>query len=108
MLEVKPDGSISLTRGDTGIFNLALVDSDGNQYVPHEGDRIVFSMAKAPGDEVILQKDVDMGTMQLRLDPEDTKSLDFATYSYDLQLTDYLDNVTTVLLSKIKFTKEVG
>ena len=49
-----------------------------------------------------------MDTMQLRLDPEDTKSLDFATYSYDLQLTDYLDNVTTVLLSRIKFTKEVG
>ena len=68
----------------------------------------MFSMAKAPGDEVILQKDVDMDTMQLRLDPEDTKSLDFATYSYDLQLTDYLDNVTTVLLSRIKFTKEVG
>ena len=97
-----------ITRGDTGIFHLSLADSEGEPYVPVVGDVITFSMATKPGEEVLLQKDIPYDTMDLVLEPEDTKDFPFKTYQYDIQVTDGEGRVSTVLLAKITFGKEIG
>ena len=108
MLAVDEQGNIQLTRGDTGLIHLSLTDSEGEPYNPSDGDTITFSMAKKPGDTVLLQKDIPYDTMDLVLEPADSKELGFATYAYDIQVTDAEERVSTVILAKITFTKEVG
>ena len=107
MIEI--DGNvISLTRGDSAAFVLDLEDEHGDPYIPNEGDVIRFAMSKTYGvDEPLIRKEVDHDTMQVELDPEDTKNLAFGTYVYDIELTDESGHVATILLSKLKLTKEV-
>lgn len=108
MLSVDGSGNIKLTRGDTGTFEIALKAPDGSDYVPGAEDEIVFSMAKQAGSEVLLQKTIPTDTMILRLDPEDSKPFGFETFVYDIQVTDSEGRVSTVLMGKITFTKEIG
>lgn len=107
MIEVD-DNVISLTRGDSAAFVLDLEDENGDPYVPNPGDVIRFAMSKTYGvDEPLIRKEVDHETMQVELEPEDTKHLAFGNYVYDIELTDESGHVTTILLSKLKLTKEV-
>ena len=87
--------TITLTRGDTFITNITL-KRDGSTYTPVNGDRIRFAM-KSPemnarktawtDDTVLVEKAIPYNTMQLKLDPEDTKELDFGQYRYDIEIT---------------------
>lgn len=99
--------SISMTRGDTGIFNINLKDADGNEYTPVEGDSLIFAMAKKYGEEVLLQKNIPMDTLILKLNPEDTNSLNAGSYVYEVQFTSSDGDVSTIILSKFELTKDV-
>ena len=104
----KETNKISLTRGDSATFLVELVDDKDEPYTPQDGDVIRFAMDKRFGvEEPLLVKYVDTETMSIYIQPEDTKHLDFGTYVYDIELTDQTGSVTTVLLGKIKLTKEV-
>ena len=52
-------------------------------------------------------KDIPIGTMVLKLEPEDTKPLRFAKYHYDIEFTDIFGDVTTVLEADFIVAKEV-
>ena len=100
---------IIMTRGDTLITDIAIQDSDGNPFEPAPTDTLRFALKKDYNDrKVLIYKDIPIETMQLRLESEDTKSLDQpGTYYYDIQLT-YGDGVVaTVISSILKLTQEV-
>lgn len=98
---------ITLTRGDTGIFNIDLKDGEGEDYTPQEGDKLEFAMAKNYDSEVIIYKIIPMDTLILRLDHEDTKDLEIGKYVYEVQFTSSQGDVSTIILSTIKITKDV-
>lgn len=82
--------TITLTRGDTFKCQVALTDAEGNPYEPTEGDVIRFAVKRScndPDRELLINKEIDLETMILTLDPEDTKTMDFGEYVYDMQLT---------------------
>lgn len=109
MFYTDSNNNIYLTRGDTGIFTVALTDGDGQPYIPEAGDTIRFAMAKkfGAGADVLLNKPFPADTLTLEIEPEDTKSLPFGEYVYDIELTDGDGHVSTVIIAKIKLTNEV-
>lgn len=109
MFEVDSNNNIYLTRGDTGIFTVNLFDCDGNPYTPEPGDTIRFAMAKKFGasSDVLVNKEFPADTLTLEIQPQDTKSLAFGDYVYDIELTDTSGHVSTVIIAKIQLTKEV-
>lgn len=109
MFEVDGNNNIYITRGDTGIFTISLIDGDGNPYVPEPEDTIRFAMAKkfGAGADVLVNKSFPADTLTLELEPEDTKNLAFGDYVYDIELTDADGHVSTVIIAKITLTKEV-
>lgn len=93
---------ITMTRGDTVIIDLALSQEDGTPYVPEEGDSIRFAVKKDYCDEeALIIKDIPTESLQLRIDPEDTKPLCMGArrgiYKYDIQLTKANGIVDTVI-----------
>ncbi len=87
--------TITLTRGDTFVTTISLKRGSAT-YTPVYGDTIRFAL-KDPDmnarktawvdDTVLINKDIPINTMELKLDPEDTKELDFGQYRYDMQIT---------------------
>lgn len=112
MLEVDSNYNISLTRGDTGIFNISLKDANGDPYTPVEGDVLRFAMAKKykelySGENALILKNIPIETCILELEPDDTKFLDYGSYVYDVEFTDTDGHVSTIISAKMKLTKEV-
>lgn len=101
--------TITLTRGDTFIADVEILDANGEIYVPGNGDSIRFAMKENYTDEdPLVVKDIPITTMRLELQPEDTKYLSFKTYVYDIQLTTADGRVDTFIeKAKIKLTEEV-
>lgn len=90
------DGTtITMTRGDTVIITVAM--KRGSQtYTPQEGDVIRFAVKRAilnrgetayVDQEPLIRKVIPNDTQELRLNPDDTKSLAFGTYAYDIEIT---------------------
>lgn len=101
--------SIKLTRGDTFKAHIILTDSEGNTYEPTEGDSIRFALKKAYRDkECLIQKEIPIDTLLLKLEPEDTKHLNFGDYVYDIELTKANGDVDTFITkAKLTLTEEV-
>ena len=101
--------TITLTRGDTFIALISITQSDGNPYVPNEGDSVRFAMKRGYEDEEpLLVKDIPIVTMKLILDSADTKMLPFGKYVYDIQLTKATGEVDTFITKgTMKLTEEV-
>ena len=100
---------ISLTRGDTFNAKVSITDSEGAAYVPNEGDKIRFAMKKNYDDEEpLLLINIPIDTMILVITPEDTKSLEFGKYVYDIELTKANGDVDTFIAkARIDLTEEV-
>lgn len=107
MLYIDEDQNISLTRGDTGIFHIILQNKDGEAYTPQEGDSLRFALGKSWGKDTILTKQIPLDSCVLELLPEDTKSLDFKKYKYDIEFTNAAGQVSTILLGEFIVDKEV-
>lgn len=89
---------ITLTRGDTLKVNVSITTSSGEEYIPEEGDRIRFALKKDVLDEEpLILKEIPIDTLVLQLNPEDTKSLPFDKYVYDLELTKASGEVDTFI-----------
>jgi hypothetical protein len=101
--------TIFLTRGDTFKAMLTINNPDGSVYTPVEGDTIRFALKENIEDEeCLILRDIPIDTMLLVLYPEDTKSLEFGSYVYDIQLTKANGDVDTfITASKLKLTAEV-
>lgn len=101
--------TITLTRGDTFIATISLKEGSST-YTPVEGDSVRFAL-KDPqmnaqktawmDDTVLINKEIPIDTMQLKLDPEDTKELDFGQYRYDMEITFSNGDVDTFIENAI-------
>lgn len=95
---------ISITRGDSAQITLTIRDRvTGKPFVPGADDRLTFTVKRAVTDkEVLITKTLDNGIIRQESDclllllPEDTVSLPFGTYRYDVELvlvSGYTDTV---------------
>lgn len=100
---------IKLTRGDTFVCDIKMTKQDGYPYDPEEGDVIRFAMKSSVKDEEpLILKEIPIGTMQLMLNPEDTKELPFGVYCYDVELIKANGMVDTFITKSIfMLTEEV-
>ena len=107
--------TISMTRGDTLIVQVQIY-RDGQAYTPENGDAVRFALKQrlnaagtgfVPAEPLIL-KDIPIDTMQLRLNPADTKTLAFGSYAYDIEITFANGIVDTFIAdAKLILTPEV-
>lgn len=105
MVTIKKN-TIVMTRGDTLVTTIKILDADGNEYIPDQGDELRFALKENYEDDIpIIHKNIPISTMQLRLESEDTKKLRLSdSYYYDIQLT-YGDNIVSTIISGKLITK---
>lgn len=89
------ENKITLTRGDTFQATVGIT-IDEEPYTPASGDSVRFALKRAAlnynrtdfmDEEPLILKEIPTDTMLLELDPEDTKSLGFGRYVYDVEIT---------------------
>lgn len=87
---------IHMTRGDSALLSLSVEREDGEPYEIQTGDSVLFTIKKSVYDTaIVVQKKLAGGL--IRLNPEDTKSLKYGTYYYDVELTQPNGFVATVI-----------
>ena len=98
---------ISLTRGDTANFTLKITDADGSNY-DYSEDNVLFTVKTSVyTNEIILQKTVQYGE-DIVIEHDDTASLPYGEYWFDVQLTNAAGDVATVITpQKFRLMKEV-
>lgn len=101
--------NIVMTRGDTLKVKINITDSNGEPYIPIEGDKIVFAAKKDYCDaEPCILKDIPYNTCILHLEPSDTKSLEQpCKYNYDIELTKADGTVDTFIKGILNIKEEV-
>ena len=103
-----PRYDIVLVRGDTLRTEVGLTTEDGEEYVPQEGDVISFAAKRYYQDKnTVISKAISTDTLLLGLDPQDTKSLDFGPYYYEVQITYANGDVDTFIRGELKLLPEV-
>ena len=98
MLKVDEQNGITLTRGDSA--TLEVVIKDGEETYDYSGDVVKFGVKRSPFDaECVLEKTVEDG--KIVLEPEDTETLEFGDYVYDVQLTHVDEDEATSIYTPI-------
>lgn len=102
--------TITLTRGDTFKATVNITDSNGDTYIPQDGDTIRFAMkSKYTDAEPLIVKNIPIDTLLLKIDSADTKELVFGEYVYDIELTTAEGDVDTFITkATLKLTEEVA
>ena len=96
MFNIINDNIIRITRGDTGYFSVKLF-KDGKDYTLGDKDTLVFSVKRRTTDsETLIRKELLASTL-IRINPVDTKDLQYGTYYYDVQVTFENGDVNTVV-----------
>lgn len=91
---------IKIIHGDTSRFEVEVLDQTGDKYNLQEEDKLVFTVKKNTSTDItVIQKQILGDTFTLT--HEDTKSLDYGKYVYDIQLTQANGDVTTVIQPSI-------
>lgn len=95
MFKIANNKSIYLTRGDTAIINLSL-KIGYKTYEVAKNDKCVLTVKKSTkSPDALLTKELSNG--QFIIKPEDTSTMDYGTYKYDVQLTTADGIVNTVV-----------
>lgn len=86
-----------------------VINNDKSIYQVQSGDIINFGMKKNYSDaECIIEKTINIDTLTLILEHEDTKGLEIGAYYYDIQITKAENNeVNTFMSGIINITNEV-
>lgn len=88
--------NISITRGDTGIFTLALTNASGQAY-DYSDDTVLFTVkANTFTNDILIQKQVVYGE-NVTIAPSDTSQLAYGEYVFDIQVTTAGGIVDTVI-----------
>ena len=108
MVTIK-NNNIIMTRGDTLKTYVIVLDPNGDEYKPVEGDQIRFALKHDYSDsECLIYKEIPFDTQILQLDPEDTKQLNQPDiYLFDIQITMTDGTVCTFISGKLKIREEV-
>lgn len=93
MFSIK-DNTIRLTRGDSAEFDITIFDRQGQLYELQEGDKVEFTVKENVYSSAPLIKKT--GT-QIQIKPEDTASLSYHKYVYDVQVTLADGTVDTII-----------
>lgn len=103
------DNTIRITRGDSLTVNVSLTDQDGFPYEPVEGDQVWFTMKKsAKAEEVLIQKDIDIQTLEINFVESDTENFAFGNYVYEIEcITAQGDHYTVVKNAPFIITEEL-
>lgn len=101
--------NITLTRGDSLAAKISIYNQDGSEYIPSQGDIVRFAMKANYNDpSPLLVKNIPIDSLILSLVPEDTKTLSFGKYVYDVQLTRADGSVDTFITkASLRLTEEV-
>lgn len=87
MLNIDNRQNITLTRGDTAYIDVTgLKNKDGTVYTFVEGDMVYFRLKGSETIEKQLVIDLLNNKATLTLEPEDTESLNFTSYKYEMEL----------------------
>ena len=98
MLYIESNNVIKLTRGDTAKLTVPIEnDLDNTSYVMDEQDVLTFTIKKSVKDNDNLVQKVVTGSNNFHIKPEDTDSLPFGKYVYDVQLTTAGGDIYTVI-----------
>ena len=100
---------ITMTRGDTALIQVGIT-RDGAAYTPVEGDSVRFAVktelnrkgTEYVDEEPLIEIQIPIDTMILRIDPEDTKSLPFRAYKYDIEIT-FSDGIVDTFINNEDF-----
>ena len=113
MISVDSDYNITIIRGDSGYVLVPLVevvDDEEVPYTPKEGETLRFAMASKWGaseSECHIIRQIDTSDLKLYFYPEDTKSLKFGKYKYDLEYINTEGYVDTILRAIFIVSEEV-
>lgn len=108
MLLIDSNNKITLTRGDTMSLNVTAKTKDGDPYVLQDGE--TMRMAISNGFEgqstyvLMLSKSVTNGSVTFS--STETKTLDYKTYNYDVEITHTDGTVDTFISSTITIVGE--
>jgi hypothetical protein len=93
MIKIDQDTQwIYMTRADSeNIIFDAKDKTTGDSYIPTLKDRLIFSAARKVGDDPLVEIVNEMSDdaeafWNIRFEPEDTESLKFGKYAYDVEL----------------------
>lgn len=91
------DNRITLTRGDTAVMGLEVLDTNSDAYEMQPGDVAVFTIKKnTVTKEKMLQKVFNADGL-IKINPEETQDWDYGTYYFDVQLTQADGTVQTII-----------
>ena len=79
MLEIKENGAIYLTRGDSAYLEVN-IKHKGKDYVAQDGDILTFSVKKYVDDEDYIIHKTFKAENAIVINPEDTKLCAFGKY----------------------------
>lgn len=98
MLSISDTGVIKLTRGDTARFSIVILNEiSDSAYSISDNDQLTLTVKKKVKDEDVLMQKTITGSTLFHINPEDTSSLSFGKYVYDVQLTTSDGDVYTIV-----------
>ena len=109
VLVIDDKNNIQLTRGDTARFEIDIVNMiDNSAYTIADDDILRFSVKRSTNDkDFVIHKELQ-GQNIVYINPDDTNSLSFGKYVYDVEVTTSNGDVYTVIPpSKFTLTPEV-
>jgi hypothetical protein len=93
--------NISMIRGDTEIIKVSCKDAQGVDVPFEDGDTLYFTVKSSVNTaEIKMQKVITEfpdGIAYINISPDDTKSMNFRDYYYDIQLTRANGTVKTII-----------
>lgn len=107
MWSVNKYNEIRMTRGDTpavGVVVTIETEEGKQQYVPVEGDHIIFAMANEEG--TVLVKEIPHDTMLLTFYESDTGDLEEGEYQYEISLNSGDYHCTFIPSTRLILTRE--
>ena len=98
---------ITLVRGDSLHLKINIY-IDKEPYTPEIGDTVRFAMKQTyQSNKVLIHKNIPIDTMELHLEPSDTKRLSFGKYVYDIEIIFDNGYVYTFIYDAFELTIEV-
>lgn len=110
MIRVANDNSIELTRGDSAFIRVPIFlnNGQGDEYFLNPEDRLMLSVKRSIKDEDYAFQKCLKGENIFHLLPEDTRTLEYGSYKYDVELITKDGDIFTVIEpSNFKLLSEV-
>lgn len=103
------------TRGDTFLFKFKLKDKNGVEITLNPTDKLYFTVKKnSKSTDRLIQKTTPSGIVygedgyyHITIESDDTATLDYGGYEYDIELKTASGVVKTLILGNITLTDEI-